>query len=206
MVLIMICFRYVTWTIFENVLAVTVDWISPSLFNLQGVHTIKKSYSLSDLSETDSTTDSFRQELIPVRHHRPRPKALTSGVSTRSTSLTKRPTSELYFQEVEFKEHARRSTGDYKWVRLFSLWRDAHKQVLIAVACFPLTTSVQVIHRQWIYRDQNFQGHHRTLHCAASDQQQRAIPWQFLQRCLVGVHLKSQKCNEPQNNQPQMAL
>jgi hypothetical protein len=89
-----------------------------NIFQLQGVHTIKKSYSLSDLSETDnSTNDSFNQQLMPVRH-RARPKNISNnlggGVSTRSTSLTKRPTSELYFPEVEMKETSRRSKDDYR--------------------------------------------------------------------------------------------
>lgn len=87
----------------------------PLIVQLQGVHTIKKSYSLSDLSQTDGAmpVDVFRQELMPVKH-RARPKTITnSSISTRSSSLTKRPTSEIYFPEVEFKDASRRSESDY---------------------------------------------------------------------------------------------
>src|SRR5690349_6084444 len=80
---------------------------------LQGVHTIKKSYSLSDLSQTDGASEIFLQDFAPTKH-RPRPKAGTV-ISTRSSSLTKRPTSELYFQEVEFKSSGRKSESDYKF-------------------------------------------------------------------------------------------
>lgn len=123
----MICFRYVTWTHFfwriDGEQFAGHSWINFTFIpQFQGVSTIKKSYSLSDLSETDGTNDSFRQEMIVPTRHRPRPKAITTvGISTRSTSLTKRPTSELYFPEVEFKEPGRRSTGDYKWVEMYFL-------------------------------------------------------------------------------------
>lgn len=83
--------------------------------NFQGVSTIKKSYSLSDLSETDGSDIMMREELIPVKH-RARPSKMTtslSSISTRSSSLSKRPTSEIYFPEVEFKDASRKGQ-DYR--------------------------------------------------------------------------------------------
>lgn len=45
---------------------------------------------------------------LPVRHHRVRPTTKNNpGVITRSTSLNKRPTSEVFtFQELETKDNA----------------------------------------------------------------------------------------------------
>lgn len=82
---------------------------NPHVF-FQGAQTIKKSYSLSDLTETDGGDDRIMmlQELqLPARHHRiakPTTKQ-HSNVITRSSSLNKRPTTEIYtFQELEVKD------------------------------------------------------------------------------------------------------
>ncbi|KAG5674008.1 hypothetical protein PVAND_004001 [Polypedilum vanderplanki] len=83
---------------------------------MTGAQTIKKSYSLSDLTETDS---SIGRELenIPIRQ-RPaigsRPK---NAAVIRSSSLNKRPTSEIYFQEFEIKESSRDTPNDYNYIR-----------------------------------------------------------------------------------------
>lgn len=72
---------------------------------LQGAQTIKRSYSLSDLSETDGDVVDGRhqpfKEQAPIRH---RASLRIKNVATRSSSLTKRPISEIYFPEVELKD------------------------------------------------------------------------------------------------------
>lgn len=182
--------------------AIKVELNNFSLFifwiYFQGVHTIKKSYSLSDLSETDGMTESFRQELMPVRHRVARPKNMSvSNISTRSTSLTKRPTSEIYFPEVEVKDDARRSHGDYRWVYFTIPTEDCKLNSDILVTCTRLMTSVQAIHRRWICHVRNYREHHRTLHCAANAQ--LAIPWRCHRRCLDVGRARNRKCNEQPN-------
>lgn len=77
--------------------------------HLQSAQTIKKSYSLSDLTETDG---SGELQHFPTRQRdvrKPKHAALA-----RSSSLSKRPTSEIYFQELEIKDASRATQNDYK--------------------------------------------------------------------------------------------
>lgn len=89
---------------------ITFNWtiFTASFSNayFQGAQTIKKSYSLSDLTETDGGDRVMMLQMqdLPVRH-RVRPTIKNAGAVTRSTSLNKRPTSEMYtFQELAVKD------------------------------------------------------------------------------------------------------
>lgn len=84
------------------------EHIRYSIFTLQSAATIRKSYSLSDLTETDGGNE---MQNVPIRQRTSRPK---HTAITRSSSLSKRPTSEIYFQELEIKDSPKVTQNDYK--------------------------------------------------------------------------------------------
>ncbi|CAG9809205.1 unnamed protein product [Chironomus riparius] len=78
---------------------------------IKSAQTIRKSYSLSDLTETDGVNE---MQNVPIRQRTSRPK---HNAITRSSSLSKRPTSEIYFQELEIKDSPKVTQNDYNYVR-----------------------------------------------------------------------------------------
>lgn len=83
------------------------------IFLFQGVTTIKKSYSLSNLSsETDVFAEHFQD--LNSGKRRSRGKQISgNSISTRCSSA-KRPSSAIYFPEVELKGVNRRALTIYR--------------------------------------------------------------------------------------------